>query len=232
MNLKTLILACVFTLTAVRAWPLDVGDPLQKVIAEKGPPASQMQAGDIRVLNYPGLTVKLKEDVVVAIKAVATVTTAHAVPTPPPSPVPSKTLSVPEQVAADKAALSKAMDQVKQIVNRPPPSQPITPDMKVASYGNAWFHPGAGRPDFDNVDVRTTRDLSNYSRFAFVSSDLNPGTAFPGDQLEFNPSLKFFYTDRSVPKLKLSEEDMVEINRLYRVIGKCESELGRLQAAP
>jgi hypothetical protein len=230
MNPKTLILPCVYALTAATAWTLGEGDSLQKVLAEKGPPESQVQAGNLRVINYPGLTVKLRDDVVVALRVV------QAVPTPTPTPTttsePTKTLTVPEQIDADKAALKKAIDQVKQIVNRPPPSVPITPDMRVASYGSAWFHPGGAKPDFENVDVRTTRDLSNYSKFPFVSSDLNPGIAFPGDQLEFNPSLKYFYTDKSLPKVKLSEDDMVEINRLYRVIGKCEADLARLQAAP
>ena len=191
-----------------------------------------MQAGNISLLNYPGLSVRLKDDVVVEINVVAAVSASNPTPTPTPTSAPTQALSVADQIAADKAAMSKAMDQVKQIVNRPPPSVPITPDMRVASYGGAWFHPGGSKPDFSTVDVRTTRDLSNYSKFPFVSSDLNPGIAFPGDQLEFNPMLKFFYTDRTLPKLKLSEEDMVEINRLYRIIGKFETDLSRLQAAP
>jgi hypothetical protein len=41
---------------------------------------------------------------------------------------------------------------------------------------------------------------------------------------------KFFYTDRSVPKKKLTEAEMVEINRLYRIIGKNQTELTLLQA--
>jgi hypothetical protein len=41
---------------------------------------------------------------------------------------------------------------------------------------------------------------------------------FRGRDLEFNAMTKHFYTDRSVPKKRLTEEQMVEINRLYRVI--------------
>jgi hypothetical protein len=230
MNTKTIGPLCVFMLTAATARPLVVGDPLQKVLAEKGQPAGQMQAGNISLLNYPGLSIKLKDDVVVEINAVTEV--SAPTPTPTPTGVPTQALTVQEQIDAAKAALKKATDQVKQIVNRPPPSVPITPDMRVASYGAAWFHPGGAKPDFNTVDVRATRDLSNYSKFPFVSSDLNPGIAFPGDQLEFNPMLKYFYTDRTLPKLKLTEDDMLEINRLYRVIGKCEADLSRLQAAP
>jgi hypothetical protein len=182
-----------------------------------------MQSGDIRLLNYPGVTVRLKDGVVVAIKGVA------SLPTPTPTSAPSHPLTVPEQIAADKSELSQAIARVKLIVNRPAPSLPITPGMNVASYGDAWFHPGAARPDFNNVDIRKSQDLSNYSKFEFVSSNLNPGIAFPGNALEFNSMTKFFYTDRSVPKLRLTETEMVEINRLYRVIGKCEDELSRLQ---
>jgi hypothetical protein len=38
---------------------------------------------------------------------------------------------------------------------------------------------------------------------------------------------KFFYLDRSIPKKKLTPEEMVEVNRLYRIIGRCEKELGK-----
>jgi hypothetical protein len=39
---------------------------------------------------------------------------------------------------------------------------------------------------------------------------------------------KYFYEDRSLPKKKLTEAEMLEINRLYRVIGQCEQQLARL----
>jgi hypothetical protein len=41
---------------------------------------------------------------------------------------------------------------------------------------------------------------------------------------------KFFYVDRSVPKKKLTEDEMLEINRLYRIIGQCEIQLDILGA--
>jgi hypothetical protein len=36
---------------------------------------------------------------------------------------------------------------------------------------------------------------------------------------------KYFYTNRTFPKKKLTEAEMVEINRLYRIIGKSEQQL-------
>src|SRR5713101_2644876 len=55
---------------------------------------------------------------------------------------------------------------------------------------------------------------------------------FRGHDLEFNAMTKHFYTDRSLPKKRLSEDDMVEINRLYRIIGMREQELAQLHAGP
>ena len=46
---------------------------------------------------------------------------------------------------------------------------------------------------------------------------------FRGSDLEFNPMTKYFYTDRSLPKKKLQEYEMLEINRFYRIIGQFES---------
>ncbi len=219
-TLRCLVWALLIPAGAASA--LEVGETYEKVLAEKGPPASQVQAGELRLLSYPGITVKLKDGVVISIKGVA------ASPAPAPTSAPAHPLTTPEQIAADKSALGQAIERVKGIVNRAPPSLPIAPGMNVASFGDAWFHPGAIRPGFNTVDIRKSRELSNYSKFDFVSSNLNPGIAFPGDELEFNPMTKFFYTDRSLPKLKLTESEMVEINRLYRVIGRCEDELGHL----
>jgi hypothetical protein len=219
-------LSSLLLFTAVAAHALEVGETYEQVLSENGPPRSQMQAGANRLLNYPGVTIRMKDDAIVSIKVLA----AAQPPTPTPTRPPERPLTTQEQVAKDKQDLSDATERVKQIVNQPAPSVPITPDMKVSWYGDMWFHPGAGRPDFNNVDIRKTQDLSNYSRFEYVSSNMTRTVAFPGSELEFNPNTKFFYTDRSVPKKKLTEAEMIEINRLYRIIGKCQDELGRLGA--
>jgi hypothetical protein len=219
-------LSPLLLLMASAASALQVGDSYESVLKEKGPPASQMQAGARRLLNYPEVTVRLENDVVVSVGAAA----KPGVPGPTPIPAPARPLTAAEQIAAVKRALQAATERVKEIVNQPPPSVPITPAMKVAWYGDAWFHPGAATPDFDNVDVRKTQDLSNYSRYEYVSSNMTRTVAYPGGELEFNSMTKFFYTDRSVPKKKLSEAEMLEINRLYRVIGRCQADLGRLGA--
>jgi hypothetical protein len=115
-------------------------------------------------------------------------------------------------------------------VNQPAPSVPRTPEMNITWWGNAWFHPGATTPDFNNVDVRKTQETAQYAKYQYVSSNFTPDIAFLGSEIEFNSMTKFFYVDRSVPKKKLTEDEMLEINRLYRIIGQCEIQLDILGA--
>jgi hypothetical protein len=131
-------------------------------------------------------------------------------------------------IADLEAEMNDAISQVQQIVNQPVTTLPRTPDMQVSIYHPGWFHPGAEKPDFNTVDIRATQ-LDDYDQHEYVTSDLNPGVAFIGNELEFNPMTKYFYTDRSLPKKKLTEDEMLEINRLYRIIGKCEQQLDEIQ---
>jgi len=133
-----------------------------------------------------------------------------------------------DQFAAIKKQLGDAIFQVQHIVNQPVTQLKRTPDMRVGFYSPGWFHPGAIKPDFNTVDVRTTQKF-DYEGDKYVTSDLNPGVVFLGHELEFNPMTKYFITDRLVPKKKLTEAEMLEINRLYRIIGHCEQQLAELQ---
>jgi hypothetical protein len=121
-----------------------------------------------------------------------------------------------QQDAGMNAAQAEA--RVIEIVNQPVTHLPRTDEAAVYSPG--WFHPGAITPDFDTVDVRKTQDASLYAKNTYVTSDLNPNEMFYGDELEFNAMTKYFYQDRSLPKKKLSEAEMLEINQLYRIIGR------------
>lgn len=142
---------------------------------------------------------------------------------------PAAAATTEEQIAAIKAEMNDAIFKVQDIVNQPVTHLKRTSNMDVASYGpNGWFHPGAQKPDFNTVDIRNTQTFP-YEGHQYVTSDVNPGVAFLGSELEFNPMTKYFYTDRSVPKKKLTEAEMLKINDLYRVIGKCEQQLDELQ---
>jgi hypothetical protein len=138
-----------------------------------------------------------------------------------------------ENQTIDRANAQSVMDaaiaRVKAIVNQPVRQFPQTEDMDVAVYSPGWFHPGAEKPEFKTVDVRTTRQ-NTYDGHRYVRSDLNPGMVFIGPELEFNGSTKYFYTDRTLPKKKLTEAEMLEINRLYRIIGTCEDKLNQSPA--
>jgi len=130
-----------------------------------------------------------------------------------------------QQIATIKAQMDAAILRVQQIVNQPVTELRRTPDMRVETFGpGGWFHPGAIKPMFLIVDVRATQEFP-YNGKQYVTSDLKPGVVFLGSELEFNPMTKYFYTDRSVPKRKLTESEMLEINQLYRVIGRCEHQL-------
>ncbi len=120
--------------------------------------------------------------------------------------------------------MDDALARVKAIINQPVRAVPRTPDMQVSMCSPGWFHQGAIKPDYNTVDIRATQD-TQYDRRPYFTSDLNPGVVFVGSELEFNPMTKFFYLDRSLPKKKLTEAEMLEINRLYRIIGKCETKL-------
>jgi len=136
-----------------------------------------------------------------------------------------------DQIASLKAEKNSAVFQVEHIVNQPVARLKRTPDMRVGFYSPGWFHPGAITPDFDNVDISKTQQL-DYAGDKYVTSDLNPGVVFLGGELEFNPMLKYFYTDRSLPKKKLTQAEMLEINDLYRVIGRCNRQLAQLENPP
>lgn len=133
------------------------------------------------------------------------------------------------QRAAVEVEWKTAVQAVQRIVNQPVTRLPRTKEMRVAGFGPVWFHDGAVYPDFNNVDVRKTRETTTYDKHEYVTSDLNPGVVFIGKELEFNAMTKAFYLDPTFPKKKLSETEMLEINRLYRIIGRCEQQLANLK---
>jgi hypothetical protein len=156
----------------------------------------------------------------------------NAQPAIDPAPSMASTNPVPKSPAEQLAALelerTNAWQRVLQIVNQPVRAYARTPNYPVSIYSPGWFHEGASRPDFNTVDVRQSQELI-YDKYQYVSSDLNPNMMFLGRDLEFNAMTKYFYTDRSRPKHKLTEAQMIEINQLYRTIGRCEHEIRRLQ---
>jgi len=133
-----------------------------------------------------------------------------------------------DQIAAAQTEMNTAIQKVATIVNQPVNRFPLEEGPRVGHFSPGWFHEGAIKPDFNTVDVRKTQEFP-YERFTYVTSDVNPGEMFPANDLEFNSMTKYFYTDRSVPKKRLTEAEMEEINNLYRVIGRDEAIIGSLK---
>jgi hypothetical protein len=208
-----------------------IGDTYESVIAEKGPPKSQMQAGTVRLLGYPDVNIRIKDDVVVSIKAV--VSAPVAMPTPAPR---ISNPSAQPSLSADavEAQLKDAVEHVKLIVNQPVAYVPRTRENsgRCGWFGDAWFHPGAAMPDFANVDVRKTQESNAYEGNQYAGSNFTPDRAYIASEMAFNSMTKIFYEDRTVPKKKLTEEEMLEINRLYRVIAKCCAQLTQMGLTP
>jgi len=147
---------------------------------------------------------------------------------PRPGGPQSPTQTGPASIPALEAEIATARERVVEIVNRPVTHLPRTAE--AAKFSPGWFHPGAVTPDFETVDVRATQEFP-YVNDEYVTSDLNPSEMFIGRELEFNAMTKAFYRDRTLPKARLSEADMIEINRLYRVIGLDERALNARRPA-
>lgn len=50
------------------AFAARVGDTYAQVLAEKGKPSSEVTGDEVRILNYPDASIRVKDDVVIAIK--------------------------------------------------------------------------------------------------------------------------------------------------------------------
>jgi hypothetical protein len=217
------ILCCLWLATTSVACGVEIGNTQEQVIAEKGNPKTQVAAGSRRVLQYPDMSIVLKN---------GHVTTIRSADGSVESSAQSQSATPGPKFASPKEEMDAAIARVKEIVNQPPPSQKDSfgiPGYVVKNAWAGWYSAGATKPDFNTVDVRKTQQLP-YIKYTMVTSDLNLGTIYPASELEFNPMLKYFYTDRTQPKKRLSDSEMVEINRLYRIIGRCEQQLGELPA--
>ena len=121
-------------------------------------------------------------------------------------------------IVKQNAEIARSEQRVTEIVNQPVTHLSRSGPVTVFSPG--WFHAGAVKPDFSNADIRTTQEFPYHGH---VTSDVTPSEMFDGSELEFNAATKYFYVDRALPKKRLSGAEMIEINGLYRIIGRNES---------
>jgi hypothetical protein len=224
-------LACALFLAAPGALAVTVGETYAQVVAEKGAPSSTMEAGTRQIITYPDAVIRLEDGVVTSVRVTAAPAPAPAVPTPRASAPaqPKDTGPVSDDVAGARAKLNDALDKVRAIVNQPVESFPMTEELKYQTpvYKPGWFHPGAVVPDFNVIEVEKTQE-TNYAKNEWVTSDLTPDRVFRGADLEFNAMTKLFYVDRTLPKKKLTMDEMKQIDLLYRKIGIYAAYLQRL----
>ena len=120
---------------------------------------------------------------------------------------------------ATRADLDAAVARIRAIVNQVPP---VVTKPKDAESWHSGFHPGATKPDFDHTDIVSGREAYPGP---YMSMDGVPGVFYLSAQCEFNSQTKFFYTNRQLPKKKLSDAEYQELVRLYRFVGKCQRDL-------
>ena len=131
--------------------------------------------------------------------------------------------AIQAQGTAARRELEAAMGRVRGIVNQTPPTVP-RPPLGAESY-HYGFHPGALTPDFAHADLYSTRELWKGD---YVNMDTAPGVFYRSADCEFNPQTKFFYTNRDVPKKKLTDAEIAEVVRLYRAIAADQGVLAAL----
>ena len=90
-----------------------VGDTYQQVLSERGRPSSEMAGGAVRVLYYPDCSIKLRNDVVVEVRAVAG---PQARPAEPPGAASASTGEPPAGMVFSEDAVEQAIDGFKKIV--------------------------------------------------------------------------------------------------------------------
>ena len=132
-------------------------------------------------------------------------------------------IALQQQAKAAQAEFDATTRQVQTIVNQTPPTV-VPPQGSTEVY---WynFDPGAIKPDFNVADVVTGREAWGGD---FVYMKTRPGVFYRSADCEFNPQTKFFFTDRNVPKKKLTDAENREIVRLYRILGKDETIINTL----
>ncbi|HEY1792876.1 MAG TPA: hypothetical protein VGG34_08150 [Opitutaceae bacterium] len=216
----------LFVMSASAVMAVNVGDSMEKVIAEKGRPRSTIDAGSVKILSYTDVVIKVRDDLVVSIRPAAAAPKAAAPAPPPAVAVPQGPAPlVPPAAGIDevKAMLDQAVARVVEIVN-----QEVPHEERGSRQAPEWhYHDGAERPDFAHVDVRAFQELRPADP-ALITWRGHDDWVWNSSDLEFNSKLKYFYRDRTLPTKRLTQEEMVEINAEYRRIAACEARLAQL----
>lgn len=110
-----ILVSAFLGLTAAAAFGAAVGESYQDVIAEKGKPIGESQAGPTRILTYPDAIIRLNSEVVVSIRPNDK---AHTIVVTPAVPAPPVARRAPVQLPVDGPAIwetdfGTAMDEAR-----------------------------------------------------------------------------------------------------------------------
>ncbi len=220
--MKTAFLCFLVSVSVTAVGAAHVGQTYGQVIEQNGPPPGQMEAGSIRILRYPRQTLKLKDNVVIEVTAVAPARARDALPQ---SGGTDKSAPLTQlEIASIRLRRARTEERIRSLVNQPPPSLPRTVRMRVQSTSGAWYPETSAAPDYAQVDVRATQQ-NNYDGKGYLATATDPGVVYLGDELEFNPVLNYYYVDRTLPKKKLTPAEMEQINALFREIAELDQQL-------
>ena len=125
----------------------------------------------------------------------------------------------PDNPADLKAEMDEASARVAAIVNQPVKQTPETPGMH-SGHWEYWFHPGATKPDFNTVDIRTTQETP-FAKFTYVTLRPEPGHRifWRRPRVQFDDQI-FLYGPLPAKKETDGERRCWKSTGFYRIIGQ------------
>jgi len=186
-----MLLVLSFTLGTI-AFAAKPGDTYDQVLAEKGKPASQVVAGNSKVLNYADVSIRLKENTVVEVKPVAGIPSSAATvetkSAPKPAPTPqhptAKTRTTEAEWTTDyQAALAKAQTEKRNVF--------------LFFTGSDW----CGWCMRLDQEILSTAEFKSYAseKLVLVKLDFPRKTALPDELRTQNQSLASRYHIKGYP---------------------------------
>jgi hypothetical protein len=128
--------------------------------------------------------------------------------------------SMSSQPAATE--LQTVTQQIQAIVNQTPTTRPD----KIG--GTIWigFHDGAIKPKLKFITLEQLKAGREFYTADTAWMQGAPNVFYVAREIEFNPMTKYFYTDRTKAKKRLSEAEYDQLLPLYHRLGDLEAQQG------
>jgi hypothetical protein len=128
-----------------------------------------------------------------------------------------------ERSLASRPVVSEAQtvtNEIQAIVNQTPTVLPA----KVGTTTWIGFHAGAMKPNFRSITLDELKRGRQFYTVDSTSMDGAPTVFYVARETEFNPMTKFFYTDRTKAKKRLSDAEYDRLLVLYHRLGEIEGQ--------